>query len=154
MLGTPLDGIVLWIGLGLVSIVALGVAAGLPSVAAPDAAGVADAIDRVAASQYEATAAVSIEADRIKLGASRVSLGRGSRTSHATLAAGPVTPVGDGQLRRVLDGAEVRSVFASKRAFRRALSRYPARPVEWRPAPAELRVRRVTWGDVDATLVG
>lgn len=154
MFDAPMDGLVLWTGLALASLATLGVVLGLPSVAAPDAAGVADAIDRVAASPYDATATVALDADRLKLGAARLSLGRGGRTSHATFAAGPVTPVGDGQLRRVLRGREVRRVFDSRQAFRRALSRYPTRPIEWREAPDQLRIRRVSWGEVDATLVG
>jgi hypothetical protein len=154
MLGTPIDGIVLWAGLAVVSLVSLGVAVGLPSVAAPDARGLADAIDRVAASSSQASATVPVAADAIRLGSSRVSLRRAGRTSHASIALGPVTPVGDGGLGRVLRGESVRDVFDSPAAFGRALERYPVRPTEWRPAPDQLRVRRVSWGEYSGTLVG
>lgn len=154
MFDTPLDGLVLWAGLSLVSLAALGVALGLPTTTAPDAAGLADAVDRVAASPWQATATVSVEADAIRVGSTRLSLRCGGRTSHADFAVATATPVGDGQLRRVLRGRPVRAVFASEREFRRALSRYPARPIEWRDAPPHLRVRRVSWGEIDATLVG
>jgi hypothetical protein len=154
MFDTPLDGIVLWMGLSVASLAALGVAVGLPTTSAPDAAGLADAVDRVAASPWQATARVPIEAEAIRLGSTRLSLRSGGRTSHASFAVATATPVGDGQLRRVLRGRAVSDVFDSQREFRRALSRYPVRPIEWRDAPPRLRVRRVTWGEVDATLVG
>lgn len=154
MFDAPMDGFVLWTGLAAISLVVLGVALGLSGGLAPPAAGVADAVDRVATSPYGATGTVAVDADEIRLGSSQVSLRNGDRTSHATFVAGPVTPVGDGQLRRVLSGVPVRDVFDSKRAFRRSLDRYPARPIEWREAPDRLQVRRVSWGEVHATLVG
>lgn len=154
MLGLPIDGLVLWTGLAVVSLVSLGVALGLPIAAAPDAAGLADAIDRVAASSYQASTTVPVSAEAIRLGTSRVSLRRAGRTSHATLGLGPVTPVGDGTLRRVLRGEPLQQVYDSPAAFERALDRYPVRPLEWRRAPDQLRVRRVSWGGFDATLVG
>jgi hypothetical protein len=154
MLGIPVDGIVVWAGLALVSLTALGVAADLPTSVGPDAGGVADAIDRVGASPYGATTTVPVHAAEIRLGSTAVSLRRAGSTSHATLALGSATPVGDGRLRRVLRGTPAHRVYASKADFRRALDRYPVRPIEWRPAPDELRIRRVTWGEFDATLVG
>lgn len=154
MLGLPADGIVLWAGLALVSLVTLGVGLELPGTAAPDAAGLADAIDRVTASASGASTTVPVAADEIRLGTGRVSLRRGGRVSHASLALGPVTPVGDGTLSRLLRGAAVDQVFDSPAALGRALDRYPARPVEWVPAPDRLHVRRISWGEYDATLVG
>lgn len=154
MFDAPMDGFVLWIGLSLVSLVVLGIALSLGGPTAPDAAAIADAIDRVGASSYEASSTVPVDADEIRLGQSRLSIRRNGRTSHARFVTGTVTPVGDGQLRRVLAGDGVRRVFETKRAFERALSRYPARPRSWRDAPETLQVRRVTWGEVDATLVG
>lgn len=154
MLDAPLDGVVLWTGLGLVSVVALGLVLALSATAPPDAAAVADAIDRVAASQYEASGTIDVSADAIRLGSSRVSIRRASRTTHAALAAGPVTPVGDGRLRRLLRGRPPRAEFDSQQSFRRALERYPAGSAEWQAVPARLRVRSVQWGEVDATLVG
>jgi hypothetical protein len=154
MFDAPMDGFVLWTGLGLVSLVVLGIALSLGGPPAPDAGAVADAIDRVGSSSYAAATTVPVEADAIRLGSARLALRRDGRTSHATFAAGSVTPVGDGQLRRVLEGESVRRTFETRRAFERALSRYPTRPLEWRQAPRQLQVRRVTWGEVDATLVG
>lgn len=154
MFDAPMDGFVLWTGLSLVSLVVLGIVLSLGGPSAPDAAAVADAIDRVGASSYEASSTVPVDADAIRLGDARLSLRRDGRTSHATFVTEGITPVGDGQLRRVLAGDGVRRVFETRRAFERALSRYPTRPLEWREAPETLRVRRVTWGEVDATLVG
>jgi hypothetical protein len=130
------------------------VAVGLPSAAAPDADGLADAIDRVTASSYQASTAVPVAADEIRLGSSRVSLRRAGRTSHANVALGPVTPVGNGSLGRVLRGDPANRVFDSAAAFGRALDRYPVRPIAWRPAPDRLHIRRISWEGYNATLVG
>jgi len=153
MFDAPMDGPVLWIALGVVSCVAASVAIGLPSTAPPDAAGTADAIDRVATSPYGATATVPVGADEIRLGPTQLSLRENGHASHATFAAGAVVPAGDA-LAPVLRGGRPQDVFESKRAFEAALDGRPAARGSWREAPDRLRVRRVTWGDVDATLVG
>ncbi len=154
MFDAPLDAWYLWLGLGAVSLTVAGVAVGLPSTTAPDAAGVADAIDAVAASPYEAVDSVDIQADLVRLGSTRLSLRNEGRTSHATLAYGPVTPVQNGKLRAVLDGARPNATFVGKSEFRRTILERRGAARKWQTAPDELRIRRVSWGDVDATLVG
>jgi hypothetical protein len=154
MFDAPVDAWYIWLGLGTVSVAVAGVAVGLPSAAAPDAAGVAERIDTVAASPYEAADTIRLDATELRLGSTRVSLRGDGGTSHATLAYGPVVPVGDGPLDRVLRGTSPSAVFDSRVEFERAVSRARAADHAWRPAPARLHVRRVSWGDVDATLVG
>ncbi|MHB9288392.1 hypothetical protein ACKVMT_15285 [Halobacteriales archaeon Cl-PHB] len=154
MFDAPLDAWFVWLALGAVSVTVAGVAVGLPSVTAPDAAGVADAVDAVAASPHEAVDTVDVQADLLKLGRSRLGLRNDAGTSHATFAYGPVTPVGDGSLQALLGGQAPESRFDSKRAFERALRQARGMAPEWRAAPSHLTVRRVSWGDVDATLVG
>ena len=153
MFDAPMDGPVLWIALGVVSCVAAGVALALPSTAAPAAARTADAIDRVTTSPYGAATTVPVQADEIRLGPTQLSLRKRGHTSHATFAAGAVVPVDDA-LAPVLRDGRPQDVFESKRAFEAALDRRRAARGSWREAPDKLRVRRVTWGDVDVTLVG
>lgn len=153
MFDAPMDGPVLWIALGVVSCVAASVALGLPSTAASDAATTADAIDRVATSPYDAATTVPVVADEIRLGPTQLSLREDGHTSHATFAAGPIVPVEDA-LSPVLRGGRPQDAFASKRAFEAALDNRQAARGSWHKAPDQLRVRRVTWGDVDVTLVG
>jgi hypothetical protein len=57
-------------------------------------------------------------------------------------------------LAAVLAGTAPDAVFEDPEAFRDALEEARAGPRSWQPAPERLRVRRVTWEGVDATLVG
>jgi hypothetical protein len=65
-----------------------------------------------------------------------------------------VTPVSSGSLRSVLDGRTPASVFRSKQRFERAIATARDTRSRWVPAPDTLTVRRVRWGDVNATLAG
>jgi hypothetical protein len=153
MFDAPMDGLVIWIALTVVSGAAAGVALGLPTTAPPDAGAVADAVDRVATSSFDVRTTVPVEADEIRLNGQQLSLRSEGQVSHAAFAAGPVVPVG-GTLSVVLRGKRPKAVFRSKRAFVAALERHRAGSGTWQMAPARLGVRRVTWGNVDATLVG
>jgi len=157
MFDTPVDAWYLWVGLAVASLAVLGtallVAAGTPT----GAARVADAIDEVAASPYLATETVALDGEALRLGPSRLALRTRAGIAHATLAYAPVTPVIGGRLGTVLRGRAVAAVFDSSAAFRRALVRARDRARDrggFRPAPTRLTVRRVSWGEVDATLVG
>lgn len=154
MFELSLDAWHAWLGVAAASVVVFGVALGLPSAAPPAAAPAADTVDEVATSPYEAQATVELRADAYRVDSHRLSLRTDGGTSHATLAYGPVTPADDTALERVLDGASPSTVFASQTEFERAVDSAQARDGEWRSAPETLVIRRVTWGDVDATLVG
>lgn len=155
MFDVPVDAAYVWFGVGVVSLATFGVALGLPSAAPPDAAAAARAVDAVAVGPSGATGTYALKtAERIRLGATRISLdGPGGRT-HATFAY-PVTPaVGDERLERVLAGDRPATTFDSSSTFAAAVDAANARDPDWRPAPDRLTVRRVTWGDVNVTLVG
>lgn len=154
MLDPPLDTWYVWLGLGGVSIAVAGISLALPTTAPPAATPVADAIDSVASSPHEARTTVDVPAEQIRLRPDAVALRSDAGTSHASLAYGPVTPVGDGRLRRVLGGTPPEAVFDSQEAFAHAARAARNRSGTWREAPDELTVARVQWGDVDATLVG
>jgi len=154
MLETPIDVPHVWLGVAMVSIAVAGVAAGLPTGTAPDAATAADTVDRVAASPHPATAEHPIDADEVRVEPYRLALENGRGTAHASFAFGPVTPAEDGPLRAVLDGQPPGRVFESPAAFRRALAEARERPHDWQPAGDRIVVRSVSWEGVDATIVG
>jgi hypothetical protein len=150
----PLDTLYVWIGLGAVSLAVAGTVLAFPTGTPAGASAVADAIDAVAASEYDAREEVAVPADEVRLGPQTIGLRADGRTAHAHVEYGPVTPVRDGDLRAVLDGESPVDLFGSPGSFAAAIDRAQRRDRGWREAPDELRVRRVSWGEVDATLVG
>lgn len=154
MLDPPVDTWYVWLGVGVVSVVVAGLALALPTSAPPSATPVADAVDSVASSPHEARTTVVVPADELRVRPDSVALRSDSGTAHAPLSFGPVTPVGHGKLRRVLDGERPATVFSNQESFEQAVRTAQNRTVSWQEAPDELTVVRVEWGDVDATLVG
>lgn len=151
----PIDSWYTWLGVAAVSVIALGTAASLPTAPPPDAASVADAIDRTAASQHDATAEIPIDARQLRLGSNRIGLRNDAGTAHASLAYGPVVPVGeDPRLDSVLRGSPPSKTFDSSAAFRAASEDARTdRPV-WQPVDGIVLVRHLTWEGVDVVLVG
>lgn len=154
MFDVPVDAWYVWVALAVASTTALGVATQFPSQPPPDAAGVARTVDSVAASPYPASATHPLDAEKIKLGPRRITLSNDGETAHASFSFGPVTPVHQGTLLwEVLRGARPAHVFESPARFERAAAAARQRTPTWRRASSELRVRRVTWEDVDVTIV-
>lgn len=154
MFDAPLDALYVWIGLGAVSLAVAGTVLAFPTGTPAGAGAVADAVDAVAASEHDAREEVAVPAEEIRLGPRTIGLRADGRTAHAHVEYGPVTPVRGGDLRAVLEGARPADVFADPDSFAAALDRAQRRDSGWREAPDELRVRRVSWGEVNATLVG
>ncbi|WP_134671966.1 DUF7283 family protein [Halorussus marinus] len=154
MFDAPADAWYVWIGVALASTVAVGLATSLPRAPPPDAAGVADTVDTVAAADHATTAGHPIAAERVKVGPYRVWLRDDAATGHASFAYGPVAPVSrDTALWDVLRGTPPDAAFGSPTAFRRAVAAARDRTPEWRSVD-ELTVRAVSWEGVDVTLVG
>lgn len=156
MFDTPVDAWYTWLGVSLAGVVLLGVVSGLPTAAPPDAGRLAETVDRVAASDHEVGDRVAVAAAAVRVGTHRVGVRGPGGTAHATLVYGPVTPVSsdDRRLRAVLAGRPPAVVFEGRRAFERALRTARTGPSTWRSGPETVQVRRVVWGEVDATLVG
>jgi hypothetical protein len=153
MLDTTADSWYTWLGLVATSLAVGGVVAGLPTSVPPDARAVAASVDEVAASPYDEREHVPVPADAIRLDASGLSLRSDGGTAHASFAL-EVTPAAGSRLVAVLRGVPPGEVYRTEDAFATALQEARDEDREWRPAPDRLTVRRVTWGDVDATLVG
>ncbi|APE95979.1 DUF7283 family protein [Halodesulfurarchaeum formicicum] len=154
MFDVPADTTWLWVGLVLVSATMLGVALSLPT-APPDAERTASTIDSVAATDYPGSATIDLRAEAVKIGPERVSLRGAGGTAHADIQYGPVTPVPpNSRLERVLDGQSPAAVFDGSIAFAGAAERATGRPASWRENSETLRVRQVTYGEVNRVLVG
>jgi hypothetical protein len=154
MFDVPLDAWYTWIGLALAGTAMFGAAASLPTTAPPDAAGVADTVDAVAASDYAATAEHPLDADAVRLGPHQIGLRNDAGTTHAAFAFGPVTPVPEGSvLQAVLYGTPPDAAFESRTAFQQAVIRARTREPTWEPVERTLVVRRVSWNGIEVTLV-
>lgn len=146
-------GSVVWIGLSTLVLPVVGLALRAPD-AQVDATSVARTVDSVASSPYEATAQHPLNAEAVRVGRQHVAL-RDDGTAHASLSCRGVVPThGHDALGAVLRGRPPGDVFADESAFAAALADAATRDPEWHTAPDRLLVRRVSWGDVDVTLVG
>jgi hypothetical protein len=155
MFDVPIDGWYAWVGIAGMSLVTLGIAAGMPAGPTPDAVGVADTIDRVAAEEYPTTAEHGLAADRIRLAPNRISLRGPGGSTTAIIEFAPVTPAsGDDRLSRILRGEPPDRVFESPEAFSEAARESRQREPRWRSAPTRLRIRAVHWEEERVTLVG
>jgi hypothetical protein len=151
----PVDGWYAWLGVAAASTALVGAAVGLPTTPPPDAAGVADTVDRTAASERGARAEHPLDAAAVRVTPERVGLRSDGGTVHARFVYGPVTPVGANErLRRVLGGARPGAVFGSAREFRRVAARARRADHPWRSADGALVVRHVVWEGYGVTLVG
>ena len=153
MLDTTADTWYTWLGLVATSLAVGGVVTGLPTAVPPDAGAVAATVDDIAASPYGERERVAVPADAMRLDSRSLALRSDGGTAHASFAR-DVTPADDGRLAAVLRGVPPGTVYRTNEAFAAALREARAGDREWRPAPDQLTVRRVTWGDVNATLVG
>lgn len=154
MFDAPLDAWYVWIGLSVVGAATLGVVSGLPASPPPDADAAAETVDGIAASQHARSDTHRLSnADAIRVGVDSLSLRGPGGTAHAPFGYGPVTPVMGEKLDDVVSGTPPERVYESPDAFERALRNARENSPEWRQTD-RLVVRRVSWGDVDATLVG
>lgn len=153
MLDTTADTWYTWLGLVAASLAVGGAVAGLPTAVPPDAGRVAAAVDDIAASPYDEHEEVAVPAEAVRIDSRGLSLRSDGGTAHARFAQ-DVTPAHGSRLAAVLRGVPPGKVYRNPSAFAVALREARAANHGWRPAPDRLTVRRVTWGEVDATLVG
>lgn len=144
---------VVWLGLTLTTAVFAGVAFQFPTSTPAPVDEVVTTIESVAGSPYPSTATHPVEA-AVRVGPHRLALRTDAGVVHATIEYGPVTPVPRGSvLEPVLDGAPPQTVFSTETAFRDAVTTAQQRGSSWRTAVDRLVVRRVSWGEYNATLV-
>ncbi|NHX35645.1 MULTISPECIES: DUF7283 family protein [Halolamina] len=153
MLGPPTESPALHAGLVVAAVAFLAVAGTLPARPAPDATGVADTVDAVAAGPAPAGASHDHGADAVRLRPHGIAMRNDAGTARATFAFGPVVPVDDGELRAVLREGAPQAVFSTRAAFREAVEAALAREPSW-IASDEITVTGVDWDGYRVTLVG
>lgn len=154
MFDAPMDGLLAWVGLAVCSLAVAGIALSLPATSPPAATTVAAQVDEVATSEHRVASTVSLRADAWRIRGSQLSLRRDGSTAHARLVTDGVVAAETDDLDALLSGQDPARVYADRAAFERAIDRTRSDTGDWRPVPDRLQIRRVTWGDVDATLVG
>ena len=155
MLDVPVESTYVWFGLVLVSATLLGLVLRVPTAPPPDAAATARTVDSVASSPYEAQGRQPLDATAIRLGSERVGLRTDGGEAHAAFAYDSVVPVlGHEGLSAVLQGRPPSAVFETASEFAAALETTRTTDPTWQPAPSVLLVRRVSWRETNATLVG
>lgn len=155
MFGVPIDAWYTWLGLSIVSVAMVGVAAALPTAPPPAAADAAETVDRTAATAHPATAEHPLDARAVRVEPRGIGLRNDAGTTHATFAFGPVTPAsGDESLTAVLRGAPPGTRFDSGEGLCAAARTAREGRSRWRPAEDPLIVRHVVWEGCDVTLVG
>lgn len=154
MFELPVDAWYVWFGVALASVAVFGLVSTFPTGPPPDAAGVAETVDDIAAGNYPATAEHAVSAEHLAVHPNGVRL-RGPRgETSSAFAFGPVTPATDPRLQRVLAGEPPGDVFESPKAFQQAAVEAGTREPEWRATDGTVRVRQVHWRSVRVTLVG
>lgn len=155
MFGPPLDAPPVLVALALVAASTLGIATALAPTPPSDATTLAAAVDRVAASQTPTADSHPTAATAVKIEPARISVRDDSGERATVFATGRVTPVPpDSRLARVLDGTPPGGVFQTPVDLEIAAQYARKNPPGWRHDPGRIRVRHVTWGEVDVTLVG
>lgn len=157
-----------WVGVALVSMAVAGVVAGLPSQPPPDADKVANAVDRVAASEYGTTAEYNPDADAAWVGTRQIGLRNDGGTQYASVTFEAMTPVAAARgeihaaANALLSGASPQVVvdqtaIVSERALWERLAQVRARVdtggATWRPVET-VRVRSVRLDGELVVLVG
>ena len=154
MFDAPVDAWYVWLGLALVSVAVFGVGLSLATPPPPSADRLANAVDSVAASPYGAVRTIAVDADYVSLTPWEVGLRSDGGAAHARVTYGPITPARTGSLEAILRGRAPSTLFESSERFRAALARARNRSGEWLVVPDQLTARRISWGGIDATLVG
>jgi|GEM_PF-663402 len=155
MFDPPFDAPPVIVALTLAAATTFGIATALAPVPPADAADLAAVVDRVATSPIPTMDTHATTADAVRIDPGRLSTRDASGVHHATFTTGHITPVTpDTRLAEVLHGASPDAVFHTpvdlETAARYARENTPG----WQHDPATIRVRYVTWGAVNVTLVG
>jgi|AntRauTorcE11898_2_1112593.scaffolds.fasta_scaffold01155_3 hypothetical protein len=153
MLGPPIESPALHAGLVLAAAAFLAVVGSLPASPAPDAAGVANTVDRVVVAEAPAGAIEDHGADQVRIRPNGIAMRNDGGTAHATFAFGPVVPVRNGSLRAVLEGESPEALFEDNAAFVDAVEVARNREPRWMRSD-EIAIRGVSWDGDRVTLVG
>jgi len=159
----PADAWFVFLGVSLVSVAMFGVVQALPSEPPPDGNAVANTVDEVAGSGYNATATYDHDADEYYVRSEGIQLRNDGGRSDAAIAYGELAPVWpDDDLKAVLDGADITDIYSDPSDFETAYEDSQDAAVDrldddakqdWLPADGRLRIRHIVWHDIHVTLV-
>ncbi|WP_459194398.1 DUF7283 family protein [Halosimplex sp. J119] len=162
-LEAPADAWYIFLGVSIVSAAMFGVVQALPSQPPPDGNVVANTVDEVAGSGYNASGTYEHDADEYFVDSEGIRLRNDGGESMAAVAYGELAPVWpDDDLKAVLDGVDVNDVYSDPSDFESAYEDSQEAAIDrledddesdWLPADGRLRVRHVVWDDVHVTLV-
>lgn len=161
---TPVDAWYVWIGVILVSGVALGITFELPAEQQPDAAKLVETVEYVGAAGDGTAATVELTADELRTDGTTVELRRGDEISRKTLRAGIVIPVtgaktetGEELLEDLLTDLAGKANYPKpviEEQITRVMNSPGALHDEWYPVDDKVRLRAVTVGEKTVVLLG
>lgn len=161
---TPVDAWYVWIGVVLVSGVALGITLELPTEQQPDAAKLVETVEYVGATGDGTAATVELTADEFRTDGTTVELRRGDEISRKTLRSGIVIPVagaktetGEDLLERLLTDPAAKANYPQpviEEQITRVMNRPRALHDEWYPIDDKIRLRAVTVSEKTVVLLG
>ncbi|MFU1780327.1 hypothetical protein ACM16X_02980 [Haloarcula japonica] len=149
MFETHVDTLYLWVGLGTVSVVVVG----LPTTAPPDATAAAATIDEITTSPPGSVAHRRLVATEWAFDDREIRLRNDGGTATARLIRTAV-PARTKQLQTVVDGERPKAVYESPDAFHRDIRRARTTDDGWQPSPDRVTVRHIAWGGTDVTIIG
>lgn len=154
MLFAPIDTWYIWIGITAASTVLLGVISAIPAADSPAASSAADAIDRVATSQYATVGEHPVPAGGVvRFTPETITIRTETGEQTAPLGYGPVVPATTPALRSVLAGTPPSHEFSSPTVFAEAVATSKSATPIWMDLD-RIHIRRVHWESIDVTIVG
>ncbi len=163
---SPMDAIITFIGVSIVSIAILGVVLSFPVTPPPDANAAANTIDSTATSNDRALATYDHDGEHYWMDTQQIGLKNDGGERHASITFGEITPVAhteaatdsdNEKLLRVTHSGQWDAEFANETAFLEATHDARADALDqqgqWQPASGELTVRKLTVDNQTVTLV-
>ncbi len=163
---SPMDAIITFIGVSIVSVAILGVVLGFSVTPPPDTNAAANTIDSTATSHDRMLATYDHGADAYWMDTQQIALKNDGGERHASIAFGEITPVAhteaatnsdNEKLLRVTHSGDWQGEFENETAFLEATSKARTDSLngqgQWQPASGKLTVRTVTADNQTVTLV-
>lgn len=148
----------IYVGMAMFGLALVGIVLNLPTAAGPDANVAANTIDRVAGSQYNASAEYDHDAEFYWVGVEQLAMRNENGKSTQSISFGQMTPAKQyPKLEAVLHGASPAAEFSDPSDFQAraetARDNVDLNDPEWIKAGEKLHVRTVIWGGTKVVLV-
>ncbi len=163
---SPMDAMMTFFAVSIISIALLGVALGIQATATPDANAAVETIDSTATTSSHQKATYEHNGEQYWMDTQQIALKNDGGKQHASITFGEITPVypadaesesTNEKLFSVLQTGDWEAEFEDETAFVDAAESARQDSLEtqgqWRPASGELTVRRLTVDNEEVTLV-